>query len=109
VESEVPPVNLDGQHPEYGHVVLVYFDVDGRMQFREKARRCHSPEAHVREVTVNAVLTDCDQPDAPPGSSAWMVHAGGPDADGARKVALTAGKSLGAQLNPILRQLGVEK
>lgn len=104
-----PPVNTDGQHPEYGHLLMVFFDADGRMQWREKASRCPSPEAHVREVVVRAVLMEeCDQPDAAPGASAWMVHAGAPDADGARKAARTVGKALGAQLNPVLSQLGVE-
>ena len=96
-------VNADGQHPQYGHLLMVFWDDTGRMRWREKASRCPSPEAHVDSVVVKAVLMDeCDQPDAAPGSSAWMVHAGAPDAETARKKALTVGKALGAELNPAL-------
>lgn len=111
METEgVPAVNADGQHPAYGHLLMVFFDADGRMQWREKATRCPSAEAHVREIVVRAVfMEECDQPDAAPGASAWMVHAGAPDADGARNTARTVGKALGAQLNPVLSELGVER
>lgn len=97
----------DGQHPEYGHLVMVFFDADRRMQWREKASRCYAGDVHSREVVVRAhLMEECDQPDAAPGASAWMVHAGAPDAEGARKTALTVAKALGAQLNPVLSELG---
>lgn len=98
-----PPVNADGQHPEYGHLMMVFFDLNGRMQWQEKPSRCSSPEAHVGEITVKAVFVeDVDRPDAPPGASAWMVHAGAPDAETAQKTARTVAKALGADLNPVL-------
>lgn len=99
----------EGRHPEYGHLLLVYWDAGGRMRRREKASRCSGvQEEHSSTVGVRATLVEeCEEPDAAPGSSAWMVHAGAPDAEGARKAALTVGRALGSQLNPVLSELGV--
>lgn len=90
-------------HPEFGHMMLVWWDETGRMQWKDKGRRCekeghsHFPDATVRVVRAKQT----GLPFIPEGAVSWTVWAGAPTAEDARDVAFTVGKALGATLNPV--------
>lgn len=95
----------DPVHPEFGHMVMVWWDETGRMQWKDKGRRCEETgrgHAHFPESVVQATLTErTGLPFIPEGSQVWMVSAGGPTAEKAKATAFTAAMALGATLNPV--------